>query len=116
MTHLNPPRPVPRPPSLGAAEVVAHPSLSDLEADCTVVWTELSADLAPWMRLGLHRTEGEPYPCIALMVSEDATNWTEVVATPGQMLGFAQHVIDLCHVIPYQLPGARGEAAHREAG
>jgi len=68
------------------------------------------------MRLGLHRTEGEPYPCIALMVSEDTTTWTEVVATPGQMLALAEHVIDLCHVTPYQMPGARGEAAHREAG
>jgi hypothetical protein len=68
------------------------------------------------MRLGLYRTEGEPYPCITLAVSEDTSTWTDVVVPPGQMLSFAQQVIDLCHVIPYQMPGARGEAAHREAG
>lgn len=127
------PRPGPRPPTSAVrgntAEVIAHrrqrapdtssdpepPSLSDLEAGTTVVWTELPADLAPWIKLGLAYTVGEAVPAIALRITEDPTMYAEIVATPEQMLALCDSITNICGVIP-PISSARGEAAHWIAG
>ncbi|HEV2373613.1 MAG TPA: hypothetical protein VGS19_15750 [Streptosporangiaceae bacterium] len=91
------------------------PSLDDLDAATTVVWTELPADLTPWVKLGLSYTVGETAPEITLRVVEDTSNYAEITALPEQMLALCEAVTNLCGIIP-PITSARVDAAHRIAG